>query len=114
MDEANDRKMDENQQQREQEGDGNDADEEETNQVQQQTRKTLIMSPSHILYQQQPCNSDIPYNTITPRSPKRSASFSPHVRVKRTLHINNYSDDLLGMGIPIFNESTMRSTIRWI
>ena len=51
------------------------------------------MSPSHILYQQQPCNSDIPYNTITPRSPKRSASFSPHVRVKRTLHINNYSDD---------------------
>ena len=53
-----------------------------------------MSSPSTSLYQQtQPSCCDSPRKSITPRMSARSVSFSPDVLVKRTLHINNYSDD---------------------
>lgn len=39
-------------------------------------------------------SSDEPsHQSITPRRTSRAVSFSPNVHVKRTLHINNYSDE---------------------
>ena len=62
MDEANDRKMDENQQPREQEGDGNDAGEEETNQVHQQQSP----SSNDIETVASEDSSSAPRETVTP------------------------------------------------
>ena len=51
-----------------------------------------MYSPSNNLYQQAMC-SESPRKSMTPTRATRTVSFSPDVHVKRTLHINNYSDD---------------------